>query len=272
MMGADFDSPEPDTDAAMRQIKSTGDSYHLALDELKRPVLVKKTARARRMTLRVSQTQRDIILTIPRHAKWQQAGAFIEQHIDWLKTQLASLPEPVPFIHGAIIPFEGVPHKLRFLGPRAGKASEAAARPVIAVTPAETPRGLPLISVTGLPEHAPRRLTDWLKRRARDRLTDCATQHAQRLGLKFVRLSVRDQTSRWGSCSSSRTLSFSWRLIFAPLPVLDYVAAHEVAHLKEMNHSQRFWRLVDVTMPGHREARAWLRRNGQDLHRYGASD
>jgi predicted metal-dependent hydrolase len=254
----------------MRQIKTTGDNYQLAIDELKRPIVVKRAAQARRMTLRVSQTQRDIVLTIPRHAKLQQAGAFVTQHLDWLKTQLASLPEPVPFINHAVIPLEGVPHKLRFLGPRAKAATTQ--RSVVAILPPETPHGLPVISVLGLHEHAARRLSDWLRKRARDRLTESAGRHAGGLGLKFVRLTVRDQTSRWGSCSSSKALSFSWRLIFAPASVLDYVAAHEVAHLKEMNHSPRFWKLVEKTMPGHRDARSWLRRHGHDLHRYGASE
>ena len=95
--------------------------------------------------------------------------------------------------------------------------------------------------------------------------------HAQRLGLTYTRLGVRDQTSRWGSCSSNKTLSFSWRLILAPEEILDYVAAHEVAHLREMNHSERFWALVTKTLPGHDEARQWLRQNGQELHRYGAN-
>ena len=92
--------------------------------------------------------------------------------------------------------------------------------------------------------------------------------HAARLGVRPKRIVLRDQSSRWGSCSTTRVLSFSWRLILAPPHVLDYVAAHEVAHLAQMNHGPKFWALVARTMPQMEEARAWLRVYGMDLHRY----
>ena len=94
-------------------------------------------------------------------------------------------------------------------------------------------------------------------------------RYADALGLTFKRLTVRDQSSRWGSCSTNGMLSFSWRLILAPCQVLDYLAAHEVAHLVEMNHSPRFWRLVQRICPHHQSAKAWLDAHGADLHRYG---
>ena len=81
-------------------------------------------------------------------------------------------------------------------------------------------------------------------------------------------ISLRDQTTRWGSCSASGVLSFSWRLILAPRFVLDYVAAHEVAHLREMNHGPRFWQLVAARVPRLEEAKDWLGNEGSDLHRY----
>jgi predicted metal-dependent hydrolase len=127
---------------------------------------------------------------------------------------------------------------------------------------------MPRICVTGHEEHVARRLRDWLIEMARKELSERVAHHAQNLGLRPRRVIVRDQTSRWGSCSSARVLSFSWRLILAPAYVLDYVAAHEVAHLKEMNHGARFWDLVKRTMPRMDEARRWLRRNGAELHSY----
>ena len=96
--------------------------------------------------------------------------------------------------------------------------------------------------------------------------------YAAELGVAVIRVSVRDQTSRWGSCSSTGVLSFSWRLILAPPYVLEYLAAHEVAHLVEMNHSARFWRVVNRLIPDHRMAKAWLDAHGADLHRYGLPD
>ncbi|MEM1307131.1 MAG: M48 family metallopeptidase, partial [Pseudomonadota bacterium] len=95
--------------------------------------------------------------------------------------------------------------------------------------------------------------------------------HADRLMLTPNRITIRDQVSRWGSCSSNGNLSFSWRLILAPSRILDYVAAHEVAHLEEMNHGPQFWALVRRSCPGTDEAKAWLDRYGIELHRYGVS-
>ena len=255
------------------------DNYQLAHEDLQRPVLVKKSPRAKRMTLRVSPTKRDVILTIPRNTGEKRAGAFIQQHIDWLNRQISDLPIPVPFGNGSIIPFEGEQHELVFCGPRTRKQT---GQGVVTRQPAQNDEntdhqpasstGPATLQVLGSLDHAPRRLTDWLKKQAKQKITRQVEFHAGRLGLSYTRLGVRDQTSRWGSCSSNKTLSFSWRLVFAPPLVLDYVAAHEVAHLGEMNHSPRFWALVAKTLPDHERARQWLRDNGQDLHRYGASE
>jgi len=127
---------------------------------------------------------------------------------------------------------------------------------------------LPTLRVSGEPAHAPRRLADWLKAEARADLSERVAHHADVLGVAPKRISVRDQSTRWGSCSCTGSLSFSWRLIFAPGFVLDYVAAHEVAHLREMNHGPRFWRLVRDTMPEMNAARRWLREYGAELHRF----
>jgi len=109
-----------------------------------------------------------------------------------------------------------------------------------------------------------------LKRQAHQDLRARVTVHAGRLDLTPARIFVRDQTTRWGSCSTTGALSFSWRLVLAPPFVLDYLAAHEVAHLAHMNHGPRFWAVVERIMPRHEEARAWLRKHGASLHRYGA--
>ena len=250
------------------------DSYHLIHEGLERPVLVKKLLRAKRMTLRVSPTKRDIILSIPRKMGERQASAFIERHIDWLKRQLDDLPLAVPFEHGCLIPLEGELHQLSFCGPRTRqqKGFRVVSRQMFcAESPATKEQAVAQLQVLGAVEHAPRRLTDWLKKRARQKITARVDYHARRLELDYKRLGVRDQTSRWGSCSSNKTLSFSWRLILAPSEVLDYVAAHEVAHLREMNHSPRFWALVAQTFPDYERARGWLREKGQTLHCYGAS-
>jgi predicted metal-dependent hydrolase len=112
---------------------------------------------------------------------------------------------------------------------------------------------------------------DFLKAEARARLADCAMHHAERLGVHPSRITVRDTASRWGSCSSARGLSFSWRLILAPDFVLDYVVAHEVAHLKEMNHGPRFWAHVRTLIAEFEAAQDWLKANGRELQRYGVA-
>jgi predicted metal-dependent hydrolase len=125
------------------------------------------------------------------------------------------------------------------------------------------------LCVAGDTRHLARRVRDFLKREAKRDLEAASRRHALALGLAPRRVVVRDQTSRWGSCSSTGVLSYSWRLILAPPHVLDYLAAHEVAHLKEMNHSPRFWRLVDQLDPQWQRAKAWLDAHGTQLHRYG---
>ena len=128
-----------------------------------------------------------------------------------------------------------------------------------------------MIVVGGAAEHCARRLTDFLKREARADFEAAVARHAARLGVSIARVQVKDTTSRWGSCSSSGALAFSWRLILAPPSVLDYLAAHEVAHRREMNHGAAFWRHTRMLAPHTDEAEAWLKANGAGLHRYGGA-
>jgi hypothetical protein len=225
-------------------------------------VEVRRHPTARRLTLRVSQTRRAVIVTVPRRCRIDEAGLFVHRNLDWVRERLGNLPEPKPLVHGMRLPLRGIAHTVRFL-------SAAGRGPVVAVS--SGPRGERYIDVRGQAEHCPRRLRDWLYAEAKRDLDWQVSVHAERLGLKARRLSLRDQSSRWGSCSSSGVLSFSWRLILAPPEVLDYVAAHEVAHLAEMNHGPRFWALVRQTMPDMDTAKAWLHKNGLELHRYDAA-
>ena len=225
------------------------------------PVEVRRHPKARRLTLRVSRTRRAIIVTMPMRCKLSEADTFLSHNIDWVRERLDTLPQPVPFQDGAEIPLRGTPSLVRFMGPdRIGEV----------VRVEEKDCGARELCVAGLPEHAARRLQDWLIAQARSDIDERVRWHAKNLQLRPRRISVRDQTTRWGSCSSSGVLSFSWRLILAPPYVLDYVAAHEVAHLAEMNHGPRFWELVQMTMPRMTEGRRWLHNQGTDLHRYGS--
>jgi predicted metal-dependent hydrolase len=131
----------------------------------------------------------------------------------------------------------------------------------------------PVLRVSGFREHIPRRVEDWLKKQARAQITRRISALSETLGVSPSRITVRDAASRWGSCSTTGAISVSWRLVMAPGFVLNYVCAHEVAHLREMNHGRRFWRLVDhlVGPDEATEAQAWLRENGAELHRYAAA-
>ncbi|MFV0297911.1 MAG: M48 family metallopeptidase [Hyphomicrobiaceae bacterium] len=234
----------------------------LKVDGIPAPVEIRRHPTARRLTLRVSHSARTVQLTIPRYTDFREADRFLASNRDWVIERLEGVPEPVPFADGAIIPLRGIEHVVHFAGRSTGRG-------VVSIeTPTDGKR--PVLAVTGDREHAPRRLRDWLMAEARRDLDARCWHHAETLGLKARRITVRDQKTRWGSCSSDGQLSFSWRLILAPPFVLDYVAAHEVAHLAEMNHGPKFWTLVKTAMPRLEEAKLWLRTKGVDLYRYGA--
>ena len=248
------------------------------------PVQVRRHPNARRLTLRVSQVRHEVVLTIPPGSSLAEAGRFVAKHMDWVRQRLEALPRPVSLGDGATVLYRGQLHQVIALGPtrhqrlawsEGARAAQIALREAIEAAPPSRrsrvqlpPRLLPKLYVTGHAEHVARRLRDWLMQRAKEEISARVEAHCYRLGLKARRVVIRDQTSRWGSCSSARVLSFSWRLILAPPFVLDYVAAHEVAHLKHMNHGHRFWDVVRGTVPRMEEARRWLRRHGAELHRY----
>jgi len=222
-------------------------------------VRLSRHRRARRYTLRIHAATREVVLTMPPRGNMKEARAFAEKHGGWIAARLGRLPEAVPFVHGTIVPLRHVSHRLMH---RRG-ARGTVWREI-------DDRGQRLICVAGDAPHVSRRVHDFLKREAKHDLEAASRRATQALGILFRRVSVRDQRSRWGSCSSSGVLSFSWRLIMAPPFVLDYLAAHEVAHLVEMNHSRRFWRIVAGIYPDVSRAKSWLDAHGADLHRYGA--
>ncbi len=230
-------------------------SSQIEIDGRHVPLVMRRHATARRLTLRVSETRQAITVTLPLRCPIEEAHGFVERNRAWLGARLGRISGLVPLAHGIELPLRGVPHAVSFYPGRSGLvAADAAAR---------------TIAVPGTVEHCPRRLKDWLVAEARRDLDRQVARHADTLGLRPRRIVVRDQSSRWGSCSSTGSLSFSWRLVLAPPFVLDYVAAHEVAHLAEMNHGPRFWALVARTDPDMRLARHWLKVSGASLHRYG---
>jgi predicted metal-dependent hydrolase len=214
------------------------------------------------LTLRVSRTRRAVIVTLPVQCDLGEAGSFLDRNIEWVRERLNSLPAPVPFTDGALMPLRGEFHTLVFTGKRTAGG----------VVRAHTTASLPELRVSGRLEHAPRRLRDWLAEEARRDLDRRVLAHTRALGVKAKRIAIRDQATRWGSCSTTGVLSFYWRLILAPPRILDYVAAHEVAHLAEMNHGPRFWAHVERLLPSMKDDKRWLQLYGLDLHRYGPSE
>jgi predicted metal-dependent hydrolase len=223
-------------------------------------VRLRRHRQARRYTLRIAAATREVTLTIPPRGSLKEARAFAQKHGGWIAARLHRLPEAVRFADGIVFPLRGVPH--RIVHRRGARGT------VWTETDQSSER---LLCVAGDAPHIDRRVGDFLRREARRDLDAASRRYAATLGVGVRRVAVRDQASRWGSCSTEGALSYSWRLILAPAFVLDYLAAHEVAHLVEMNHSARFWRLVQRICPDHERAKVWLDVHGSDLHRYGAS-
>ena len=213
-------------------------------------LLVRRSPRARRISLRVSRLDGRVTLTLPRGVSEREGMAFARSREGWIRGHLADLPAPERITEGSVIPVEGRDRRVV-----AGQGA--------AVRLGDDEIAVPLHRAA--PE---RRLGAFLKGLARDRLSAAADTYAARLGRGYSRLTLRDTRSRWGSCSARGALSFSWRLILAPPDVLDYVAAHEVAHLAEMNHSARFWARVTEIHGPYDVQRRWLRENGETLHRF----
>jgi predicted metal-dependent hydrolase len=220
-------------------------------------VRLRRHRQARRYTLRIAAATREVILTIPPRGTLKEAREFAQKHGGWIAARLGRLPEAVRFAHGILVPLRGTPHRI---------VHRAGVRGTVWV---ETDgANEPLLCVAGEAPHVDRRVGDFLRREAKRDLETASLRFAAALGVGIRRVAVRDQASRWGSCSSTGVLSYSWRLILAPAFVLNYLAAHEVAHLAEMNHSARFWRLVQGLCPDHQRAKVWLDVHGGDLHRY----
>ena len=228
----------------------------LKIDGKSVQVILRTNPRARRFIVKVDPATGEVSVVAPTSRSLERALDFARKEKDWIAGRLANVPEPIQLEVGSTLLFRGIEHVIR--------AGDSERSPVW--IDREAPR--PTMRVSGQPEHAQRRLLDWLKREARRRIDERVAEYSAMLGVKPKRITIRDTSSRWGSCSSARSLSFSWRLVLAPPNVLDYVVAHEVAHLRELNHKPRFWRLVEMIVPDIEKSQAWLSENGALLHRY----
>ena len=213
-------------------------------------ITLRRSAQSRRFSLRVSRLDGRVTLSMPLRARESEALRFASEQEGWIRATLADMPVVLAVGVGDTIPVEGRNLMILQSGGRSVRVSEGT------------------LLVPGAPEQVGPRVQAWLKVLARDRLAVACDRYAAAIGRPYTRLTLRDTRSRWGSCAHDGALMFSWRLIMAPPSVLDYVAAHEVAHLAEMNHSPAFWAVVDRLYPGWKTQRKWLHGQGQALHGY----
>ena len=233
------------------------ENYVLKIGGRSVPVRLRRNKRARRLILRADPNfashEAGIVVTLPEGTGAKEALEWASLQGTWIKQQLNKFTDRVRFADGTVLPLRGVNHVIRHR-PEARRGVWVADK---------------TICVSGLREHLARRVADWLKKEARMRILERARAKALDLELDFGRVAIRDTRSRWGSCSSNGNLNFSWRLILTPDFVFDYVVAHEVAHLREHNHSPEFWCVVRGLTSEPERARAWLRSFGAELHSYG---
>ena len=231
----------------------------LEFEDLTIPLTVRRNRAARRISLRIDVPRRGAVLTLPARAGISAGLDFVAEKALWLRNAYARLPEAVPFADGAMIPLCGRPHRIEHRPLAKGGVWREGG------SDGDT------IVVTGGAEHLPRRLGEWLKREAHAILEARTRAKAAEAGREITRVFVRDTRSRWGSCARDGRIHYSWRLVFAPDYVLDYVVAHEVAHLVYMSHGPRFRAVVERLTPRRAEAEAWLRVHGAALLLVGAS-
>lgn len=241
----------------MRTMKATRKTARPALLRIEGDAVevnVRLNPRARRLIVKVHPTTGEVTVTAPSQRALDRALDFAQGQSSWIAMQRSRVPARVELGVGATLPLRGKDHTVRD-----GAAGHGAAW---------TEDGK--IYVTGAKAHHARRLTDFLKREARKDFEVRTLEFAKRLSVRHTRITMRDTASRWGSCSAQGSLSYSWRLILAPSFVLDYVVAHEVAHIREMNHGPAFWKLVRDLIGDPRKVQNWLREHGGALHRYAA--
>jgi predicted metal-dependent hydrolase len=221
------------------------------------PLKIVENDRARRLTLRIDTGGRGLRITVPPGLRQGEVDRFLHRQQGWLEQRLAKVPERPQVRPGIKMPLRGVPHLI---------VHEPGSRGSVTI-------GLegdaPALLVHGDRRHLQRRLADFLKREARRDIDALVEKHCATIGKRAKAVRFRDTSSRWGSCTSDGALSFSWRIMMAPSPVINYLVAHEVAHLKEMNHGPKFWKLCEELCPDTQRCKAWLKKNGGALQAIG---
>jgi predicted metal-dependent hydrolase len=232
----------------------TGNYEHLPLSNGDiAPVRVRVDGRSKQISLKVEKVGGLVTLTAPTAAKLPEARRFMSKRTSWIAERRAEAQKITPFAPGSVIPFLGNMYTI---------IHDTDAKDLVKIKEGQ-------ILVGGVRSSVSRLTTRFLKSEALRRLTLSTNKYAALSGKKVLRISVRDAKTRWGSCSADGRLSFSWRLVMAPENILDYVAAHEVAHLEQMNHSDQYWAHLAEIFPDFKVAEIWLKKNGPSLRCYG---
>ncbi len=213
----------------------------------------RRNPRARRITLRIDARGGHVVITLPTRAAKAAGMALLDRNAAWVAAHLAALPPPSRFAPGGAVTIDGVPHPI--VHAPAGRFGARLAEGAL--------------HVAGEPEFVARRVADFLRAEARRRFATQAAAKAALAGLALRSVTVKDTRTRWGSCSADGALMFCWRLVMAPAYVQDYVVAHEVAHLRHLNHAPAFWALCATLSPHRAAADAWLAAEGTRLLRTG---
>lgn len=217
------------------------------------PLRIVENERARRLTLRIDAGGRGLRITVPPGMARSEVDRFLIRHQGWLEQRLAKTPDRPQVRPGIKLPVRGVPHLI---------IHEPGKRGTVQIGRDEAG---PILIVSGDRIHLARRVADFLKREAKREIEGLVAKHTSIVGRRAKAIRFKDTSSRWGSCTSDGNLSFSWRIMMAPPPVINYLVAHEVAHLKEMNHGPKFWRLCTELCPDTKRCKDWLKRNGGAL-------
>lgn len=227
---------------------------YLQVGEEVLPLVIKRHRSAKRICLRYNPTSHAISLTLPRHTRVNDGLNFLTQKSEWLIDTLMEMPMKKRIKPGVVIPVLG--RRVRIKHDERQTAAYKLTRNAL--------------TISGDRTDFQKRTTDALRKIAKQEIAELSQKMAKRIGKRINRITVRDTRSRWGSCSSTGNLSFSWRLVFAPIEVLEYVVAHEVAHLRYMNHSEKFWYMVEYLCPDYEVAKEWLKLHGKELYRFNA--
>lgn len=243
------------TDADLWKLKAHKTLNAYPFEEISPDLVIKVNPRAKRLALRVDPRKNKVNLVMPKRASMRGAYMFALENKRWIREKLAELPQPITLTDGTIFPILGEKTEIK-----------VTYNPALKTTNIQLKDNQLLVN-TNKEDPSPR-IIRFLKKMAREELTALAHEKAALIDKKIEKVETKDTISRWGSCSHDGKISFSWRLIFAPMNAFDYVVAHEVAHLRVMDHSPAFWDICEDLSDNYSKGKSWMKRHGAELIRY----